>query len=106
MKRLVLAAALFGALSTFAQTNPTADEEKNMKTLAADTDSLDWTTGGTLGFNTTFTYLSQWAAGGNNSISTTGLFSYYANYRKGKNAWDNSLDMAYGLLLQSRFSCY
>lgn len=100
MKRLVLAAALFGALSGFAQTNPTADEEKNMKTLAADNDSLDWTTGGTLGFNTTFTYLSQWAAGGNNSISTTGLFSYYANYRKGKNAWDNSLDMAYGLLLQ------
>lgn len=99
-KTVVAAAILLAAQSMVAQTNPTANEEKAMKSLAADDDSLTWTRGGTIGFNTTFTYLNQWAAGGNNSISTTGLFSYFANYRKGKHAWDNSLDVAYGVLLQ------
>ena len=99
-KTVVAVAILFAAHSVVAQTNPTANEEKAMKTLAADTDTLEWTRGGTIGFNTTFTYLNQWAAGGNNTISTTGLFSYFANYRKGKHAWDNSLDVAYGMLLQ------
>jgi hypothetical protein len=102
MKQLLLVGLLITGLSVSlsAQTNPTAEEEKNMKTLAPVGDSIRWTTGGTAGFNATFTYLNQWAAGGNNSISTTGLLSYYANYRKGKHAWDNSLDIAYGLLLQ------
>jgi len=102
MKQLLLVGLLITGLSVSlsAQTNPTAEEEKNMKTLAPVGDSIRWTTGGTAGFNATFTYLNQWAAGGNNSISTTGLLSYYANYRKEKHAWDNSLDIAYGLLLQ------
>jgi hypothetical protein len=102
MKQLLLVGLIFAGLSVSisAQTNPTEEEEKKMKTLAPMGDSIRWTTGGTAGFNGTFTYLNQWAAGGNNSISTTGLLSYYANYRKGKNAWDNSLDVAYGLLLQ------
>lgn len=99
-KYITAAAILFFASGAIAQVSPNANEEKAMKTLAEDKDTLTWTKGGTIGFNTTFTYLNQWAAGGNNSISTTGLFSYFANYRKGKHAWDNSLDVAYGLLLQ------
>lgn len=99
-KYIIVGALVLSTAGIQAQVNPTANEEKLMKTLAEDKDSLIWTRGGTIGLNTTFTYLNQWAAGGNNSISTTGLFSYYANYRKGKNAWDNSLDVAYGILLQ------
>ncbi|MFY8136811.1 MAG: DUF3078 domain-containing protein [Flavobacteriales bacterium] len=102
MLKHTIVATLIGAatLSAWAQSAPTADEEKAMKSLAAPKDSTKWSTGTTIGFNNTFTYLSQWAAGGNNSISTTGLLSTYKNYRNGKNAWDNSLDMAYGILLQ------
>lgn len=100
-KKLIFASALAVlSLGANAQVNPTANEEKSMKTLAAAPDSLTWTKGGTIGLNTTFTYLNQWAAGGNNSVSTTGLFNYFANYRKGKHAWDNSIDVAYGVLLQ------
>lgn len=42
--------------------------------------------------------LSNWVAGGENALSTTALFNIYANYKKDKIAWDNSLDLGYGLL--------
>ncbi|MCC6600187.1 MAG: DUF3078 domain-containing protein [Crocinitomicaceae bacterium] len=79
----------------FAQVAPTADEEKNMKSLAALPDS-GWIVAGTLNINTTQTYLKNWAAGGNNSVNITGIINYTANYRKGKSAWDNVLNLAYG----------
>ena len=70
-----------------------------MKTLAS-VDTTGWKRGGALGLSNTQTYLYQWAAGGNSAITVTGLVNYFANYRKGKNAWDNNLNMAYGVLLQ------
>jgi len=75
------------------------EEEKNMKALAA-TDTVGWKRGGTLGLNNTQTYLYQWAAGGNSAITVTGLVNYFSNYRRGRIAWDNSLNLAYGILLQ------
>jgi hypothetical protein len=44
--------------------------------------------------------LSNWAAGGQNSISGTIMVSLFANYHKNKLQWDNTLDMAYGLSKQ------
>lgn len=101
LKRFTLAAMFIATcLVTSSQTNPTADEEKSMKTLTPLADSMKWNKGMVVSINNTFTYLNQWAAGGNNSISTTGLVSAFSNYRSGKNAWDNTLDIAYGVLLQ------
>lgn len=42
--------------------------------------------------------LSNWAAGGEDALSATGIANFFANYKKGKSAWDNSLDLGYGLL--------
>jgi hypothetical protein len=99
IKRILGAALLTGAsLVSAAQINPTDAEEKAMKSLAAVPDS-GWVRGGTLGFNSAATYLNQWAAGGNNAVNLSWLLNYSINYRKGKNAWDNTFDMAYGLQL-------
>ena len=81
-----------------------ADEEKSvtekLRAKAERKDSTAWTNGATIGLNVTQTYLSNWAAGVQSSVATTALFSYFANYLKGKDSWDNTLDMAYGLLRQ------
>jgi hypothetical protein len=60
---------------------------------------LTWKTGGI--YNLTFNQaaLSNWAAGGDNSaISLSTLLSVYAFYKEGKHSWDNTLDMAYGMV--------
>jgi hypothetical protein len=42
--------------------------------------------------------LSNWAAGGENALSTTGIVNLFCNYKKGKVIWDNTLDLGYGLM--------
>jgi Protein of unknown function (DUF3078) len=95
---LTVAAMLIGAASTWAQVNPTTDEEKAMKSLAQ-ADS-GWTSGGTLTLTSNLNYLSQWAAGGQSSLATNALLNYVINYRKGVSAWDNNLIGAFGSLMQ------
>jgi len=51
-----------------------------------------------LGFSqTSFT---NWAAGGEGSLSVNGLLNIYMNYAKGKVAWTNYLGLAYGTNIQ------
>ena len=57
-----------------------------------------WVTGGTIGINFSQTSLTNWSAGGENSLAINSLVNVFAKYRKGKAAWDNSLDMGYGML--------
>jgi Protein of unknown function (DUF3078) len=57
-----------------------------------------WVTGGTIGINFSQTSLTNWAAGGENSIAINSLVNVFAKYKKGRTAWDNSLDMGYGML--------
>jgi hypothetical protein len=59
-----------------------------------------WKKGGILGINITQIGLSNWAAGGQNSVSGTGLVSLFANYKHKKSIWDNSLDLGYGMINQ------
>jgi hypothetical protein len=95
----LLMALLFSHAAIAQQKTLSKDDEKNMKTLAT-TDSVGWKRGGVFGLSNTQTYLYQWAAGGNSAVTLTGLVNYFANYRKGNRAWDNQLNMAYGILLQ------
>ncbi len=101
----VAAFALAFSAASFAQGDKvlSADEEKkvvdNLKAKSAPADSLVWRKGGNISFSTTQTYLSQWAAGGNNSITSAGLINLFANYSKNRNSWDNTLDLGYGLTL-------
>ena len=46
------------------------------------------------------TSLTNWSAGGENSLSINGLINAQANLKKGESNWANSLEIGYGLLKQ------
>ncbi|HEY6062497.1 MAG TPA: DUF3078 domain-containing protein [Chitinophagaceae bacterium] len=63
-----------------------------------------WRKGGLIALNFSQVSLTNWAAGGQNSIAGNSIINYFANYKRGKNAWDNYLDLGYGLVLQGKDS--
>ena len=75
--------------------------EKNLRTLSSDT-TQGCKKGGLLSTNLAQTSLTNWAAGGQNSVAINGIFSLFANLKQGKSVWDNSLDLGYGLLKQGK----
>lgn len=97
MKKLILSLAII-SVSTDAFTQ-TTEAEETLKQQNADT--LDgWKTGGVFSINLTQVSLTNWSAGGQNSLSVNGLLSIFANLKKGNSTWDNSLDLGYGILYQ------
>lgn len=104
MRKVLFVFAMATAISSVAQGETLNDEDKEKvyTTLQAEAAEPDtsWKTGGTIGLNFSQVYLSNWAAGGQSSVSGTGLVNLFANYKKGKSSWDNTLDLAYGLLRQ------
>lgn len=78
------------------------DAEKKIR--AASKDSVDgWKTGGSVTTSLSQTSLTNWSAGGENSVAVNGLLSLYANYKKGKGTWENYLDLAYGSIKQESY---
>lgn len=67
-------------------------------TVANAQQDTSWHTGGIAALNFNQTNLTNWAAGGENSLAATSLVSVFAKYKKQRASWDNSLDLAYGLL--------
>jgi hypothetical protein len=57
-----------------------------------------WKKGGFFALNANQVSLYNWAAGGDNAVSVTGIINAFANYKKDKTTWDNSLDMGYGVI--------
>lgn len=85
MKKIGFIAILLSvSLLTSAQT-----EEKQ--------DIKPWKLNGVAGINMSQVSLSNWAAGGENSIAFDISMGYSANYSKDKSIWDNRLELAYGL---------
>jgi hypothetical protein len=91
---------LFAGLSLLASGQVT-EAEKTLRTHSSDT-IMGWKTGGVLTATVAQTSLTNWVAGGQNSLSINGLFSGFANYKKGKSIWGNSLDLGYGLMKQGK----
>ena len=60
----------------------------------------NWKTGGNAALTFSQVSLTNWAAGGQNSMSVNGLLNLLANYKKGNSSWDNTLDLGYGFLKQ------
>ncbi|MDA3882452.1 MAG: DUF3078 domain-containing protein [Bacteroidales bacterium] len=92
--KLFVVLFLFFTLNLSAQIT---DAESALKKRPADT-VRGWKTGGVMSLSFAQTSLTNWASGGENSLSINGIFSVFAQYKDGKNVWDNSLDMGYGLL--------
>ncbi len=63
-------------------------------------DTSYWTTGGVGSITFSQVSLSNWVAGGQNSVSINPSFRYFANRIKGRGKWENSLDLAYGWIKQ------
>ena len=75
----------------------TIEAEESLKKQA--TDSLDgWKTGGIFSVNLTQVSLTNWSAGGENSVSLNGILNVFANYKNENSTWDNVLDLGYGFL--------
>ncbi len=103
VKSIVAVFLIAGTLTTtFGQVT---EGEKTLREVIADT-TLGWKKGGVLSVNLAQTSLKNWAAGGQNSVAINGLFSVFANYKKDKSVWDNSLDLGYGLLKQGKDADY
>lgn len=59
-----------------------------------------WVIKGNLAITFSQISFTNWVAGGENAISGNGTTLLTANYSKGKNKWDNTLDIGYGLTRQ------
>jgi len=60
-------------------------------------DSNGWRKSGNFILNINQGALSNWAAGGEQSVlGINGILNYGINYRKGRNTWDNFFDLALG----------
>jgi hypothetical protein len=58
-----------------------------------------WRKGGLIAINFSQVSLTNWAAGGQNSITGNAIVNYFANYKSGKKSWDNNIDLGYGLAI-------
>ena len=96
--RVYAAILLLSGINTLAYCQLT-DAEKALRTASADT-IQGWKKGGVININLAQTSLTNWSAGGQNSFAVNGLVSTFANYKRNKTAWANSLDIGYGVLKQ------
>jgi hypothetical protein len=101
MKTKLITALLFLTTLIPVSFSQVTDAEKTLRAVTADT-TQGWKTGGVLAVNLAQTSLTNWSAGGQNSVAVNGIFSVFANYKRDKTAWDNSLDIGYGLLKQGK----
>lgn len=103
MKKTLLTLLAVSALFTTVNAQQTSDEatkkvdESILKAGDSDT-TVGWRKGGVFGINFGQVHLENWQGGGQSNISVNTLFSAYRNYKKGNKAWDNSLDIAYGIV--------
>lgn len=101
MKKKFLATALLFSFLSIIVSAQVTEGEASLRAQAADT-TQGWKTGGVLSLNLAQTSLKNWSAGGQNSVAVNGIFSVFANLKQGKSAWDNSLNIGYGLLKQGK----
>ena len=99
MKRRYIASIVLFSITSIITFGQVTEVEKNLRTLSADT-TLGWKKGGVFAVNLAQTSLTNWAAGGENSIAVNGIVALFANLKQGKSRWDNSLDIGYGILTQ------
>jgi len=80
MKKLLLFFALFAAIASYAQ----------------DTKDTTWTINSDVALMFSQTSFTNWAPGGENNLTFTGYYNFFAGYLKGKSKWENMLALAYG----------
>jgi hypothetical protein len=61
-----------------------------------DTIGSPWTRKGDVSLMFSQTSFTHWAAGGENSITMSGFFNYYAGYEQGLSKWENFIALGFG----------
>lgn len=102
MKSFISFAILFTGLVLHGQT---VEPEKDLRKQNTDT-VQGWKKSAVINIGISQSSFTNWSAGGLNSISANGLLSVAANYKSEKSAWDNSLDLGYGILQQGKSNSY
>lgn len=105
MRKLIaiIAIAVFFTVSLKAQ-DATVQDLKSQAAKSVNKDPKDtavktWKLGGLFNLNLNEGSLSNWSAGGDKfSFSVNAYLSVFAFYKKNKSSWDNSLDLAYGIV--------
>lgn len=77
----------------------TTEAEENLRKVKEELPD-GWNKGGLFSLSFSQVSLTNWAAGGQNSISGTGIVSLFADFKKESYIWNNTLDMGYGLMKQ------
>lgn len=75
--------------------------EKHLRNITLD-GTTGWKTENNLAISFSQVSLTNWSAGGQNSMSVNGRFNGFYNYKKQRMAWDNQIDLGYGLLKQGK----
>jgi hypothetical protein len=105
MTRVLAIMMVFFTFPVMAQTDVLSPKERdatmNKLTKRDDKDTTYWKKGGILGLNASQVSLTNWAGGGQSSISGAALVSLFSNYKKQKRNWDSTLDLGYGLVHQN-----
>lgn len=92
---------ILAGANSFAQDDINKDDREGIRKAkeAAVVDSGKvWTKGGVFQLNFSQVQLVNWAAGGTSSISGLAQVNAFANKRKDRWAWDNSIVLAYGAI--------
>ncbi|MDR1672806.1 MAG: DUF3078 domain-containing protein [Bacteroidales bacterium] len=66
-------------------------------------DTVRWKLGGNASLNFSQTWLSNWAAGGEKTLTLNSTANLFANYKKGKFFWENNVALAYGIIKKSSY---
>lgn len=76
-----------------------ADASRSITKDPNDTLPKIWKTGGLFTLNVAQGTLTNWVGGGDKfSLSAVSFLNLYAYYKKGRHAWDNTLDLGYGIV--------
>lgn len=105
MKKIINGCALLFLVTYLNAQDTTVQQLKNeasSKTIVKypnDTIPKKWKTGGFYNLNFNQAALSNWSAGGDNSsLSLSTFLNLYAFYKNEKHSWDNSINLAYGIV--------
>jgi len=103
MKAVLLGGFILLTLQLQAQDGTIKDLKKDATRAITrdekDTTNLVWKKGGLFNVNVNQGSLSNWSAGGDKfSFSLNSFLYVFAHYKKNKQSWDNSLDLAYGIV--------
>lgn len=100
MKKILMILVMLITLSFMAQ-GQIVEGVKALRTFTTDS-IVGWKKGGKFASNISQTSLTNWAAGGENSIVVNGLMNLFSNFNSKKVIFNSTFDLGYGIIKQGK----